>query len=576
MPKNVMKLIKPSPHRGRNDFDLSHRHIYGAQFGELLPVTQIETVPGDHIEISIANLLRAMPLATSPFMRAKQHLDVWFVPYRDLWHNFDNFITKKEQPVSSALKGSLYCPNLDLYNISQSLNATILGNTTDIIGQTINVGCKKIYDLLGYGRDTFSDGSSVSGKVNIFRVLAYNYIWYNEYRNKYYDDGSWDIPSSVLNNYNIASIFNMDALSCTSLSTADPSLSLTTGSTTDIRQFIQCLFQMRYRQWKKDLYTGLLPSTQFGAVSAVTSSNVTSNSLRFLKVGGSSVTDGPVSFGTSGSTPGLLQDSDASNVRLAADQLKSSVDILALRKAEALQIWRENALRAGNRVSDNMMAHYGIESDFRDHRPIFLGSVDSPVNISDIDATAQTGNGGNQLLGSIGGKGLSSLSDRKFKFDAKDFGVIMVMHSILPEAEYNSDGCDRNNQLLEAEDFFVPEYENLGLESVSTGNFYMKGGAQSVIGYAPRYYGYKQKMDKCFGAFRTGGIFAPWTSPRSDLAAIIGSGAPTQLPLRNLYVDPAIFQNNFAVNSIYQFLCDTYFDVDAVRPMTVMGLPAGV
>lgn len=559
-----MKLIKPSPHRARNDFDLSHRHVYGANFGEILPVTQIETIPGDHIELRVADLLRAMPMATSPFMRAKQHLDVWFVPYRDLWHNFDSFITRKEQPVSSALKDSLFCPSLNLLTTQNTLNA-IVSTSTDVIGRSLKDGCWRIYDLLGYGRNAQGDGSTISGRVNIFRVLAYNYIWYNEYRNKYYDDGTFKVPSTVLANYNAAVLFNVDALPCNTIQNADPSQFY---NDTDV---IPALFQMRYRQWKKDLYTGLLPSTQFGAISTVQSSNIASVMVS-LNNGTSTPPNGSVS--ASGGT--LV--AGGSPFGFSAGQIKSTMDILALRKAQALQIWRENALRAGNRISDNMMAHYGVESDFRDHRPTFLGSVDAPLNISDIDSTAETGSSGNQILGSIGGKGLSSMSDRSFKFDAKDFGVIMVMHSILPEAEYNSYGCDRMNQLLEAEDFFTPEYENLGLESVATGNFYMKGGAQSVIGYAPRYYGYKQKLDKCFGEFRTAGNLAPWCSPRADVDQIMATTAPTLMPLRNLYVDPRLFDNNFAfsVNLVYQFLCDTYFDCAAIRPMSVMGLPAGV
>ena len=88
MPKNVMKMLKPSPKRGKNAFDLSHRHILGANFGELLPITTLETVPGDYFEINCADLLRAMPMVTSPFMRAKQHIDFWFVPYTDLWHQY--------------------------------------------------------------------------------------------------------------------------------------------------------------------------------------------------------------------------------------------------------------------------------------------------------------------------------------------------------------------------------------------------------------------------------------------------------------------------------------------------------
>ena len=130
MPKNVMKLIKPSPHRARNDFDLSHRHVLSQNMGELIPATCIETVPGDYIELSVANLMRAIPMVTSPFLRVKQHVDVWFVPYRDLWHNFDNFITQKSQPVSAALKEHKYLPHTNIYNLYN--NVKITSGFTDI------------------------------------------------------------------------------------------------------------------------------------------------------------------------------------------------------------------------------------------------------------------------------------------------------------------------------------------------------------------------------------------------------------------------------------------------------------
>lgn len=563
MPKNVMKLIAPSPHRARNDFDLSHRHVYTLNFGELLPVSQIETVPGDHIEFSVANLVRCMPLATSPFLRAKQHFDVWFVPYRDLWHNFDSFITQREQPVSSALKASSYCPREDFNEVISKFGA-LTSSDTDVVGHNLEKGCKKIYDLLGYGRIE-TNGSSVSGSFNIFRLLAYNYIWYNEYRNKYFDDGTYNIPINLLSIYNAAVLFNADAMQCDTVAHSKISGSYAYSP-------LVAMFQMRYRQWKKDLFTGLLPSQQFGAVSSLTSKSLASTALA-------------LSNGTATPPSGSITASGGTALAggqpfgLSANAVTSSVSILDLRKAEALQIWRENALRSGNRVADNMRGHYGVESDFRDHRPTYLGSVDAPLNISDIDSTAQTGQNQNGMLGDIAGKGLSTIQNKTFKFDAKDFGVIMVLHSILPEAEYMSTGCDRNNQLLESEDFFIPEYERLGFEGVASGNFMMKSGSQHVVGYAPRYYGYKQKMDKCFGEFWSGGTLSQWCSPRTDVNQVLAAtGAVSGIyPIGCLYVKPSLFDNNFAagVNVTDQFICDTYFDVDAVRPMSVMGLPYG-
>ena len=625
MAKNVMKLLKPSPHRARNDFDLSHRHVFDANFGELLPATCIETVPGDNITLHASDLLRAIPFVSSPFLRAKQHLDVWFVPYRDLWHQFDAFITKKTEPVSSAFKSATYCPWVYQYDLYYSIANTGLN---DIQGRSLTARSYYLLQLLGYG-DIASKHGSKSGstynsfKVNPFRLAAYNYIWYNEYRQKYYDDGTRLLPSGM----NAASLFNFDVLTCNSQDSAN--ISSLTGSSS----LLASMCQMRYRTWKKDLFTGVLPSTQFGSVSTINAGTIqgltgtfvgTSATINVSGTTGYDVTlnnEGVpsngrwrhIAAGSEGYPDGLgLAKGDLSNVTddytiIADSQGNNAVaqhdhtfsgsasytpsgsitytgssnvgfDVLALRKAEAVQIWRENALRAGNHIKDNMLAHYGVASDFQDHRPTYLGSVSAPLNIGDIAATANS-SGINSVVGDIAGKGLSSLSEKVFKFHAKDFGVIMVMFSMLPEAEYDAVGIERNNQLLEAEDFFVPEYENLGLEGVSVIN--IAGGAYGeptealVYGYAPRYYGYKTKLDKTFGAFTGNGIFRTWTSQRSDIIQHYATGYSGGIPLGYFYVNPALFDANFNVGiaNSPQFLCDMYFDVDAVRPMSVVGLP---
>lgn len=580
MPKNVMKLLKPSPHRARNDFDLSHRHVYTANFGELLPSTCIETVPGDHIVMHASDLLRAIPMVTSPFMRAKQHIDVWFVPYCDLWHNFDNFITQKAQPVSSALKKSAFLPHANQYELwyyAKNANSVI---TYDVVGRDFETGAKKLLNLLGYGYNGVGSSATQAPSVNIFRLYAYNYIWYNEYRQKYYDDGTYGFYTYTSAD-DAAQLFNADFMSCSSEATSN----LNQLNNTNYIG-MNALVQMRYRTWKKDLFTGLLPSTQFGNVSTVDVPQLNSR-FEVVKDNGNDFTDNRAltingvnsqlsvsSAVTNGSAP--------SNWFNAAAYIKAGTldfDILQFRRSEAVQIWRENALRAGNRVKDNMIAHYGVESDFKDHRPIFLGSVSAPLNIGDVNVTANGDYSGNlnpnTNVGDVAGKGLSSLDEKVFTFDSKDFGVIMAIHSILPEAEYNAQGISRMNQLLESEDFFVPEYENLGLEAVSSQTFVnnVVSGAK-VVGYAPRYFGYKTKLDKCYGAFQSGNPLAPWCSPKYDVSLAMSGSSPA-LPLGCLYVNPAIFDVNFtvAVSNSDQFLCDVYYDVDAVRPMSVVGLP---
>ena len=669
MPKNVMKLLKPSPHRARNDFDLSHRHVFDANFGELLPATCIETVPGDNITLHASDLLRAIPFVSSPFLRAKQHLDVWFVPYHDLWHQFDAFITKKSEPVSAAFKKADYCPHMSQYDLYNAIHtgASAPNSFTDIHGRSIEDRSYYLLELLGYGDVKEHHGtSSDSFSVNPFRLAAYNYIWYNEYRQQYYDDGTRLLVNTG-STPNAAQLFNFDDLTCDSVANS------VVHDTSNFKQRLAAMSQMRYRCWKKDLFTGVMPSTQFGNVSTVPLNLSTSGSgtgtisgesfnlsfvpnERYVTQDGQrlgftgldnpigTVTshnddanysydnggvtmyadsayvdyqgnaldgsdgDGPIysGSGSANSYKPNLADGNLSNERISHRHILNyseiasrlavtgsgtstvsgislsstgQFDILALRKSEAIQIWRENALRAGNHIKDNMIAHYGVASDFNDHRPTYLGSVSAPLNIGDIAATANSSTGINDTVGDIAGKGISSLSEKVFKYHAKDFGVIMVMFSMLPEAEYDATGIDRCNQLLESEDFFVPEYENLGLEAVSTVNIAPRStGAPSlstVLGYGPRYFGYKTKIDKVFGSFVGNGIFRAWSSQRTDVATQIGNMSALAMPLGILYVNPGIFDANFNVGiaNSPQFLCDVYFDVAAIRPMSVIGLP---
>ena len=563
MPKNVMKLLKPSPHRARNDFDLSHRHVLDANFGELLPVTCIETVPGDNISLHASDLIRAIPFVSSPFLRAKQHLDVWFVPYHDLWHQFDAFITQKKEPVSSAFQGASFCPHFTMYDMNDGLASNVLAS--DVVGRPIQSRAFDLLQLLGYGnaRNGHVGTGTNTFSVNPFRLAAYNYIWYNEYRQQYYDDGTRILPTNMSGN--AAYLFNFDDLACTSEATSN------IGSQSYGTDRLAAMAQMRYRTWKKDLFTGILPSSQFGSVSSL-GFNTHSVNIINTKSGGADV----VVY--NGNTQVMK---DSSNNTISGSNtwvLTGDVsDVLSLRKSEAIQIWRENALRAGNHIKDNMLAHYGVASDFNDHRPTYLGSVSAPLNIGDIATTANSSSGINTTVGDIAGKGLSSLSEKVFKFHAKDFGVIMVMFSMLPEAEYEANGIDRCNQLLETEDFFIPEYESLGLEGVGCVNFDVDTGVtgiNTIFGYAPRYYGYKTKLDKVFGQFVGSGIFRTWCSQKTDVTqvqSVVGTAAHLGL----LYVKPQLFDPNFnvGVSTSPQFLVDLYFDVDAVRPMSVTGLP---
>lgn len=570
MAKNVMKVLKPSANIGRNALDLSHRNVFTANFGELLPCCCIETVPSDdYLEIKPADLVRAMPLVTSPFMRAKQHIDFWFVPYSALWSRFNEFMVDKSEPASSSLKSRDFLPNANLYDIYTEVNYAKNNSFKDIVGRPLHVGAYKLLNLLGYGATHDYLGATIEAyKVNLFRLAAYNFIWYKEYRQKYFDDGTLNLVGSTP-----ASLWNFDDVKCDTIAHSD------VISQRDYHSILG-MVQMRYRCWKKDLFTGLLPGQQYGNVSALTAFNISD----YLKVDGGSI--GNVLKSSNSQSDVTLvsgSGSDYTALKLSAGSVRSNINVLDLRKAEAVQIWRENALRAGNQVEDNFEAHYGSKP--RSHmitHPTYIGSYDSSLNIGDVISTAQTGDGTNQTLGDIAGKGTMSLDGHTLKFKTTDFGVVMGIYSLLPEAEYNALGVDRMNQLLEREDFFIPEYQNLGLEPVSAATFFcgeLSGGNTNLLGYAPRYWGYKQKFDQCFGEMMhthdKTGLYSHWCSPKTDVPRQISTNGGV-LPLATLYVNPALFDINFSVGLSVseQFLVDLFNQVTAIRGMSVSGMPS--
>ena len=121
--KNIFKgFLHPKASVSRNGFDLSHRKVFSAKAGELLPILMEDLVPGDYFEIDTATLCRTMPLNTAAFLRCKLNFDFFFVPKTAIWRQWNNFINQRTQLDSSYIKGSLYEPNIELSELQNMIN----------------------------------------------------------------------------------------------------------------------------------------------------------------------------------------------------------------------------------------------------------------------------------------------------------------------------------------------------------------------------------------------------------------------------------------------------------------------
>lgn len=541
----------------RNAFDLSRSDIFSASAGMLLPCFVEEVNPNEHFEITPSSFLRTMPLNTAAYTRLKQNVEFYFVPYRLLLRQFPQFIVGTEYGISSFNNLNTYKESLPYLDMQKTLLALVGAANTpvssdhsvDTLGYPAWRGTLRLLDLLGYGVSasdvvkaakanpsmTLSDIAAL--KVNPFRLLAYQKIYFDYYRNPLYE----------LNN---PQAFNIDSLySSSSASNHLSPWSNSPSATND--QFL-----LRYRNWKKDYFNALSPYFQG---SDYLSDDITA----------------PTFPGTSGSS--IYTDTTAGN-KIGELGGRPSIpfgfNMANLRSAFALdKLYRLTIAAGDGDYASQIRAHYGFDFPHDSYKSTFLGGIDAPVTISEVITTATTERG---EAADIFGKGLSANRDKTIRFDSKEHGVILGIFSVVPECDYSSSMLDKFNQKFNREDFFQPEFADLGKQPVVPYEFssdYFHPRSITTMGYINRYAEYKTKVDKVHGEFSPSGSLDAWTTVRQYKSV---SG-----PVTNSFfkINPAVLDKIFA--QVYdgsevsdQFLVDFQCLVTAVRPMSVTGEPA--
>lgn len=630
-------LNRPSTKLERNGFDRSFRSIFSLKAGQIVPCFALETVADGYYEIDPVDFIRTQPFNEANFVRMKQHMDFFFVPYSAIYRSWQSFYQQTSDPYSAQVdtavspeigqKYFLTCPSYSLFglilaimkasaydrnqknafdtwitNISTGDNPSITISTSidsvmdmfldtsesdgikkDLQGYPYYQGTIRLLDMLGYGnflplsKIDFTIMNTASSdpdlltyktnvvrflaayqdkKVNIWRLAAYQCVCENFYTNTHY------VKPDV-------SRYNFD--DCT----AQNNLIYSRRSDLGVG-----LFGLNYAPWRYDYFTGSLPSPQFGAISLVDTNLVdtglTTSATRQVR---------PMWFGVDGKVTG----SASTNAQAAgAPILSSSLDVMDLKRAEALQAWKIAIGRAGYRASDRFDATFGVRPEFSpDILPVRLGSIDG-----DIMKDVVTGTAGDEFA-QTAATGTSSLNSRKITFAAKDFGVIIGVMRIIPVAEYDSYQVDAVNTKLEPFDYFTPKFQDLGLQPVKAHELSIFGtgltGIENVIGYTPRYAEYKIGVDRVHGEFCTQPVLFPIGFSGSDPIQVETSSLEHyvssrmdietwQGDVKQFFVDPAVLNHIFfdaadADQKSDQFHVNTFFDVRCVQPMSVLGLP---
>lgn len=579
MKQNVFNLNTLKAHPERNAFDLSHNDVFSCAPGQLLPISVTEVLPNEHYQIKPDIFLRTMPLNSAAYVRLRQHIEFFFVPMRTLCRQFNQFVVGTKYPISNiealnSFNGQLTSVHLASLVMLCYENQYNEGHT-DGLSISHNLNHKRLYDLLGYGINSvnvpssFNDYSKFDSwqtSVSLLRLAAYQKIYFDFYRNPYYEG----VDTS---SFNIDDIF---------------------GQRLDVeteahRNRLLNLSTLRYRNWKLDYFTSVQPSFQ-GAPFVTRGIDMSSFNLH-QNEDGFDIIASTSEYGSS--DPALSKGASLVNAsETVNDQLltRFNIPVHNIRAAFALDKLLRLQQQAGNgSYGEQIRNRFGFGGVHDDWKATFIGGTSAPVSISEVITTANTEftiSDEHTPLGQTGdiyGKAVSSTDPNSpfIEFDTKEHGIIMGIYSVVPEADYNSFCLDRHNMKLRFEDFFQPEFERLGKQALSSYELTTtkpKGfttWANRVIGFQNRYLEYKTKVDKVHGQFCSGGSLSAWSAPRNS-GVINDTDSPFNL--YSLKVSPKILNSicSIAFNgdeSTDPILVDSHIIIKAIRPISVSSEP---
>lgn len=585
-----MKSIRNKP--TRSGFDLSQKINFTAKAGCLLPVWWQPVLPFDDLNATVKSFVRTQPLNTAAFARMRGYFDFYFVPYKQMWNKFPTAITQMRQNLLHA-SGPVLSDNVPLSDELPYFTAQQVADYISSLGASKNqfgfyrawVVCV-ILEYLGYGdfygyisADADGDGYKwstspmlINLKFSPFPLLAYQKIYADYHR---YTQWERSNPST----------FNLDYVS----GSADSlQMDFTVAGFKDSFN----LFDMRYCNWSRDLLHGTIPQAQYGEASAVplsdSSFNITNGSIQFAE--GSQAGDQPVKtdgngFLTYGSHP------LGGKFKLTGTPSEyGSISVLAIRRAEAAQKWKEICLAAESDYPSQIEAHWGqsVNKAFSDMCQ-WLGSINIDLSINEVVNQNITGSN----AADIAGKGtMSGNGNINFNVGGQ-YGIVMCVFHVLPQLDYITSAPHFGTTLTNVLDFPIPEFDKIGMEQVPIirGMNPIKGtdgypsSPDLYFGYAPQYYNWKTTLDKSMGEFRKS--LKTWIIPFGDsqlLAADSVDYPDTDNVEQNsvkagfFKCSPSCLDNLFAVVSdsdtaTDQFLCSTFFDVNVVRSLDANGLP---
>lgn len=509
---NPLDRAEISTHR--SSFDLSSKKLFTAKIGEILPCFWQIAIPGNKYRISSDWFTRTVPVNTAAYTRIKEYYDFFAVPLRLISRALPQAFTQMTDYMTSAASSSentsmlTSVPSISQSSISaflQTANAGDQPNNRDDAGLPIVYGSCKLLDMLGYGSMLSSSNSgkaaitqmylgvdglgdadnplvyATSQTVNMLPLFTYQKIYFD-----FFSNSQWE--------KHLAYSYNVDYWS----GTGDIPLSVN-------------MVKLRYANYPKDYFMGMLPSSQYGSVAVLPSISPLRDSRLVLFDTSVPVKDSTVTASNPSGSNSVVSSSPNSLNSTRYASLNSDLSALSIRATEYLQRWKEVVQFSSKDYSDQMAAQFGIKApEYMGNHAHYIGGWSSVININEV---VNTNLDTDSSQASIAGKGVSSNSGHTLTYDCgAEHQVIMCVYHAVPMLDWNLTGQAPQLTVTAISDFPQPAFDQLGMQTVPALNLQNNPGrpVSGSLGYNLRYWQWKSNIDTVHAGFRAGAAYQSW------------------------------------------------------------------
>lgn len=517
----TVNALRPS----RSAFDLSYSKLFDCDMGQLIPVFCDEVVPGDVFKMSNTSVVRLNPMLAPILHEISISTHYFFVPYRLLWDQWEDFITGGKDGDYTGEPPMCYTFMSDF-----------------------EVDKLTIWDYLGM--PIMSDTPmTADNSPTAWPVYAYNTIY-----NEYYRDQNLQDEVELENLDVLHRAWTKDYFT-----SALPWVQRGVVPALPVQTELSGVFDT-------DVDTKV--ATSIAANGTFSLGGKTFNALSYQ--GDSKqqfwATTGGVVNDAQSYTGGLKATSTATSTASTAATLtavSTAFNVNDLRLAFQISKWQERNARSGVRYTEFLHAHFGVSPrDDRLQRPEYIGGTKSPVIISEVLQTSATDSVSPQ--GNLAGHGISVDNNFIGKYKVQEFGLIMGLMSIMPKPSYMSQGVNRQWRRLTRYDHYFREFANLGEQAIFNSELFVSGNSndKGIFGFQGRYDEMRVKNNMAVGNMRD--VFSYWHLSREF----------AELPKLNAdFIKCVPDKRIFAVQNEPGFIVNYSTNCLALRPMPHIAEP---